>query len=371
MKSPARILMFTVMQTAAVALSALLAAAPGCGAAPPLPLPRASAPDSSGRPLYQSPALQRLAGAGAEILVDMGSKWNGVGTRVKFRNKEIGAVTLASVPKVSADVFLDFVDCRFEPGAFTALDGAKNVESLAFLETTSGSCVADLKSLPHLERFVLHSDEIEANDLRFLATARGLHHLALGGTAINDDVLRLVSGCDRLIEVDLWSAAISDAGLVHLESLQRLLTLGVEDCNVTDAGLKHLAALHALHALGLRGTNVTDAGVRQLVSLTHLQFLSLTRTKVTGSGLAPLTTLRDLVELNLDGAAICDEGMAGVAEIKPLTTIHLRDTNVGNSGLAKLADLPNLQLVDAIGTRATPAIRTKLPNVTVWLKEGD
>jgi hypothetical protein len=97
-----------------------------------------------------------------------------------------------------------------------------------------------------------------------LGALGGLRSLALGNTAITDEVLRHVAGLSRLEWLDLHDTPITDNGIRHLATARQLQWLNLSNTRITDASLSHLASLNRLKRINLVGTDVTAAGLALL-----------------------------------------------------------------------------------------------------------
>jgi len=120
----------------------------------------------------------------------------------------------------------------------------------------------------------LMDKKITVDHLVPLKDLKGLVHLNLRGTEVNDDMLAQLAGCTSLIRLHLEKTKITDKGLAHLKGLANLEYLNLYGTEVGDAGLAQLEGLKKLKSLYLWQTKVTDAGVAKLQkALPQLQII--------------------------------------------------------------------------------------------------
>ena len=186
-----------------ICFAIVLLGAVGCqpqGAAPLAPPAQTEIGGDLRRTSFSSsPVLQRLADNGAWINNSVGSKWNGAGTRVEFRQQDITADTLSPVPEIAGSVFVSFSDCRFAPGAMKPLDRMGGLNSLTISESNADRALAaEVTALPGLERLVAGSPGVTTRGLRFLKNAKRLLILSLDGAEMDDGALSLAANCDHL-----------------------------------------------------------------------------------------------------------------------------------------------------------------------------
>jgi hypothetical protein len=232
---------------------------------------------------------------------------------------------------------------------------------------------AGLAHLPRPDRLkkLLASDSQVGNAFaKRLATADGMHSLALSGTRLTDLGLTELRALSKLQSLWIDNTAITDAGLDALKGMPDLRTLCLDATQVTDDGLAKLVGNKALGRVELNHTGITDAGLKHLTELPGLKELYLEGTQVRGPGLAaivprlhvlvlkdtPITDAslmylngaNDLGAINLEGTAITDAGLLQLHHLPKLSAICLEGTKVTKEGMAQLTKaLPSLAIVTA------------------------
>jgi uncharacterized membrane protein len=100
----------------------------------------------------------------------------------------------------------------------------------------------------------------------------------------------------HVLWMDLGGTAVTDAGLRLLSTFPHLTRLHLDRTAVTDAGLEGVAGLAYLEALNIYQTKVTDAGLQRLAAVAPLRTVYLANTAVTVEGLRAASAARpDLV----------------------------------------------------------------------------
>lgn len=336
--------------------------APRAGQGPPTPPPLAAENPVPVRPTSfpESPALQRLADAGAWITVrttflPAASK----GTLVKFEDQEVSAGMMRDVTGIGGDVFLDIVGCRFKSSALKPLNAMENLHALALIgDAIDDDLLGDLSSLPNVEVFITTSPNVSARGLRLLQRAPRVHYLWLEHSSVSDIIVPRATDHTTLIELHVTTAPLTDAGLANIAELPALLHLDLSDCKIGDSGLGHLSALKELRTLDLEGTKVTDAGLQSLRGLEKLEWLNLDRTDVTGVRLDLLGALPNLRALSLSHTRTNDDGLSQLKGFRALRSLILRNTAVTNASVVKLSTLPSLDDLDVRGTSVTEEVRS-------------
>ena len=112
--------------------------------------------------------------------------------------------------------------------------------------------------------FHLMDKKITPEHLTPLKDLKGVVHLNLRGTEVNDDMLASVAGVTSLLRLHLEKTKVTDKGLAHLKGLANLEYLNLYGTEIGDAGLANLEGLKKLKSLYLWQTKVTDAGVEKL-----------------------------------------------------------------------------------------------------------
>jgi len=118
--------------------------------------------------------------------------------------------------------------------------------------------------------------------------AQDLSHIDLTDSALNEEVLQLISQKKNLKKLSLGR------------------TIGSKAPSLTDDMLRIIADCRTLETIRLHGHDITDNGIRHLANLPHLKKLQLGGTQVSGSGLGNLDNLR---WLRLDATPITDQDL--------------------------------------------------------------
>ncbi|GAB5405948.1 MAG: hypothetical protein Aurels2KO_41790 [Aureliella sp.] len=119
---------------------------------------------------------------------------------------------------------------------------------------------------------------------------------------------------------------------------------------------RKLAGQTALTWLDLAFSNIDNDSVRQWVqAATKLKRLSLEGTSADAAVVLAAAKLPNLVELDLSDCNITDADLDALRGHPTLSTIWLTRTQVTDQALAILRTIPNLNSVDASGTKANPA----------------
>ena len=149
---------------------------------------------------------------------------------------------------------------------------------------------ARLAHLPRLrmnESLDLSYTELGSAHCREIASMPRLRSLRLVGTTLTDTDLKYV-GLPSLRDLFLDETAVADEGLRALEGCEQLECLSLNDTRVTGAGMRHLRPLQRLESLSLVQTAIDDEGVEHLKMMSSLRMLSLAGTRVSPGGLEEL-----------------------------------------------------------------------------------
>lgn len=143
-------------------------------------------------------------------------------------------------------------------------------------------------------------------------------------TAFADDDAHDLRSFPHLQRFLLADTEIGDGGLAHVDGLQQLIWLDAAGTRVTDAGLQHLHNLSRLQWLSLARTGVTNAGLAQLRGLANLEALNLDGTMVTDEGMSHLAGLTRLRRIYLRNAHVTEAALDKLQRALPHVTIHVR-----------------------------------------------
>lgn len=157
---------------------------------------------------------------------------------------------------------------RFTGRGLAQCDWLKGIQKVDFLYATlDDRAVRLLAECPQLEEVRLEGTSITPEQVRTLATARGMKVLNIGNCAslTETDYAQLLPLFGQLRELEVPYAALGDAGLQGVSSLTHLTKLRLTGTRVTDAGLASLAPLTRLESVNLAHTAVTPEGVAAFV----------------------------------------------------------------------------------------------------------
>ena len=195
-----------------------------------------------------------------------------------------------------------------------------------------------------------------------------------GGSSINDEALKNLSGLTGLRHLSLGATQIKGQGLKHLSKLQSLEVLSVNRTNLDDDAVKHIAKLKSLKRLALDDTLVTDTGISYLNKLKSLEKLTLYRTGITGEGFSNFSGNSSLREVLLNFSDITDDGLAHLSNLRSLEKLSLYNTGISDKGLVHLRDFNSLRELNLEHTEITDAGMEYLAELTLleelWLPDG-
>ena len=104
----------------------------------------------------------------------------------------------------------------------------------------------------------------------------------------DEQLAKLAPLAAAIHRLDLGGTAVTDAGLAVLSEMKQLRQLRLDRTAISDEGLAKLPGLKRLESLNLHSTAVTDVGVAQLVELPKLRRLYVWQTAVTREATAAL-----------------------------------------------------------------------------------
>ncbi|QDU94501.1 protein kinase domain-containing protein [Lignipirellula cremea] len=163
----------------------------------------------------------------------------------------------------------------------------------------------------------------------------------------DDEGLKNLAGCRRLVSVDLTNAAsVTDVGVGSLSGASTLRSLNVYGTRAGNDTLALLRLWPQLNALHIGNGTITDSGLQQLPAAPNLRQFDFSGTEVTDAGVAVmcerlpnltsfffreakpstlglLTNLIDLRELECPGSALSAEGVASLAAHPQLERLHV------------------------------------------------
>ena len=275
---------------------------------------------------------------------------------------------------------------------FSRLQGLNSLVHFRLMESfrLDNETLREIGAMPRLETLAIDSSEISSNGLRVFRNSTQLRRLKLD-IRLDDAGLAHFSGCEALEEVDLSSTGgnvLSGEGLKWLANARNLRILRLGGCPITnkgaaslrqlnsieelpissvefnDDGMQHLAHLTNLRFLflGGPGSRITDAGVEHLAQLRSLEALSLTDTQITDVSLQHLSQIASLKGLGLVGTPITNEGLKHLEALPSLKTLVLNRTDIDDGAVEYLRSFPALERVTVGNTKMTEEGRSALEN---------
>ncbi|MDP7276916.1 MAG: hypothetical protein QF363_15645, partial [Planctomycetaceae bacterium] len=221
-----------------------------------------------------------------------------------------------------------------------------------------GTALPSLATLPRLGLLDLADTDVKGNSIEQLTACRRLTALNLENCPlVVDDSTRHLPGLKFLKGLVLRktgfeSESITGKGLVAIGTIRGLEHLNLSATRINDESLPSLAKLGQLRFLHLGLTGVSNAGLAQLAKLPRLESLNLTYqegfggTKVDAGGLGQLATYPALRRLDLTGIKIGDKDVSRFRVLKQLTRLTVSGTMIGSEGLRQLRQtLPGCEVV--------------------------
>jgi hypothetical protein len=184
---------------------------------------------------------------------------------------------------------------------FLGDDFFADVVGVAVFYGATDQTIAQIATLPHIERLVVHSDQV---------TDAGLEHLAAQS---------------KLTSLHLTSSKVTRRGLAHLAGLKALTELSIGLRNLGDSQLESVVVLKQLESLDLSGMPaITDKGIEQIAKLDNLRHLTLEVLPVTDAGLLHLHGMTKLESLGLHGLRESIDGVGMLHRARPDLKINWR-----------------------------------------------
>lgn len=205
-----------------------------------------------------------------------------------------------------------------------------------------------------LTRLDLSDQDVEDDDVAWLAAAGGLIELNLGGTKVGDATARIIAALPLVRELDLAESRIGPGGARALAALGGLERIDLAATRADDAAVAALLALPALRVLRLDDTAVGDRAFAA-ARPPSLRELYLARTKITDRALAVLDHTPGLIALGVRRTRITDASIARIARLTALHTLDVGELDVSADRLADLAPLVALERLYLDKTRSGDA----------------
>jgi hypothetical protein len=180
-----------------------------------------------------------------------------------------------------------------------------------------------LRQFPADRLEVLEMDGLDINSgmLAEIGRIRGLRHLQLADTDIDDDSLK------------------------NFKDLTNLEWFGASETLVKGPGLIHLANCKKLRCLSFSGNSLLPGTTRYFLQFPNLQQLFIRHSLITDADLVHVAKIKTLSDLALaSNNGITDSGMKYVAAMPRLSLLWLQETKVTLRGVARLRQLPLVEM---------------------------
>jgi hypothetical protein len=180
-------------------------------------------------PLWMFLALLLTAGCSATPEEAAHELLGAVGA--KLRTDSTGAV-----------VAVDLSETGARDDALAAIGFYPQVQSINCngLTRITGSGLASLAGLKHLESLYLANTDVDDAGLSYVQNLGSLKTLQLGGTKVTDAGMGALDHLVNLKTLSLGGTAVTDHGLVQLRDLRDLETIGLRDTKTTKRGAQEL-----------------------------------------------------------------------------------------------------------------------------------
>jgi len=271
-------------------------------------------------------------------------------TSLALRNTLIGDkgiahfTTLKSLKVIDLRVSSQVSDASMETLAKLPALRAVRVNHVTNL-TDAG--ITGLLAIPQLtELDIRNCRGITEAGIEQLAKKDTLRTLKVGGPDVDDDVLGVIAGMDKLVNLSL------------------------DNCDMTDAGVSGLGKVPLVDLTIYQAPSVTDAGLEVLANYNDLQRLTLRDVpSAKGTALAKLPNPEKLVSLNMSQSGIGDAEVAHLAGMTNLETLSLSETQLTDQAvdaLAKLTSLKEMVLTQtSISEEGMNRLRDALPDCSI------
>ena len=134
-----------------------------------------------------------------------------------------------------------------------------------------------LSAHPSISNLALNLCRSVTNDgVKHLCKMRHLDHLELSSpVSLTGKCLTNLKGADHLVSLNLESMSVEPEDLKALASVKGLSSLDMSNCRVKDPGVVELSKIANLNILNLTGNDLTETGLMSLTKLKKLRALRL------------------------------------------------------------------------------------------------
>jgi hypothetical protein len=153
--------------------------------------------------------------------------------------------------------------------------------------------------------------------VRLIAQCKGLKHLDLGHTSVDDDAVAAFKGITTLEFLDLYKTSVTDTGLSNFSECTMLKTLQIGETGIGDAGFKSLKNRDGLFWVSLAWTKVTDDSLKDFYGSELLQSLDAGGTSVSNRGVSYLKKCKKLSALLVAETKVDRDGVEEVKSALP------------------------------------------------------
>lgn len=271
-------------------------------------------------------------------------------TSLAFRNTLIGDKGIAHLTTLTS---LKVIDLRVSPYVGDAsMETLAKLPALRAVRLTGVVKVTDagirsLLALPQLtELDIRNCREVTKAGIEQLAKKDTLRTLKVGGPDVDDDVLGVIAGMDKLVNLSLDNCDMTDAGVSGLGKLPLVDLTIYQAPSVTDAGLEVLANFNGLQRLTLRDVPpAKGTALAKLPNPQKLVSLNMSQSGVGDAEVAHLTEMTNLESLNLSETQLTDQAVDALAKLTSLKEMVLTQTSISEEGMNRLrAALPDCSI---------------------------
>jgi len=203
----------------------------------------------------------------------------------------------------------------------------KPIRDIAFVnaKVSEAGIVRTLRDFPDQKAVCVTQMPIGDLALAPLAQFRDLEDVQFSSTKITSAILPLIGQQRGLKHLSLGETAVDDTGFAHLEGLSKLEFLGLNNTIITSAALTSIGKLTNLEIMTLRGTQIDDDGLKHLTGLKRLRQLDISETKITNAGMVHIAQLSGLDKLTVTNTKVDAKGVALLQKMPKLKDVDWVD----------------------------------------------
>lgn len=289
---------------------------------------------------------------------------------------DVSDAGLAALGELGSLKHLDLSGTKISDGGLKHLAKLEQLESLS-LESTkvTEQGLAYLEPLQSLESLRLYTGSPTTDvGAEHLAKLKSLRQLS-DRLVITDKGVAQLATLPHLERLMLSGATITDVATKHASGMKSLKWLWLQHCPVTDDGMSELAKLESLEFLLLLDTQVTGKGFAHLRGLPNLRIVAVAfgdhqsteplvlaeignleqiddlrigGQGLNGNSLRDIAGLLDLEELDLE-FPVDDVGALVIGGFTKLNRLRLANSVMTDAGLKQISNLRDLQFVQLSG----------------------